>query len=301
MDCSVSKVESQSVADSKEAAKGKAYKSKVESQSELEEIDQLKEIILLDARGKKYEVYRSVLILSQYFNNMLGEGEFKKSKKRDDGSYYVDCDIEILKLMIGYIETGILRYSRYNTKYLVKIFAKFGINLEYKKHIDPEKKSEQDIQKLLQQIVTEKIKTESSTKDHFSIKCKFIIARNYSVSRHEDLILITTPFRIYVENLCRHSELLAEFLNPIDRDGYGMIGQFSVRERSMYEPYILSIKFTRPEIIEEEIDVEAFKDLDLSKPDNYPTSSDSDSEENSKPVREKAEEKGLRKSIFEDE
>jgi hypothetical protein len=241
-------------------------------------------IILLDARGEKYKVCESILKLSQYFNNMLGGSEFKGSKKQDDGSYYVDCDIEVLKLMIGFIETGILLHTRYDMKHLRKIFAKFGIILEYKKRLDPTKEFEQNFLKQLQQIVNENLEAKNhlkfGVKDHFSIKCKFIIAHNHSVSRHEDTILITVPFRTYVENLFRNHELLVELLNPINREGYEMDSQFLVRERSICEPYILSIKFTKPEIIEEEIDADAFKDLDLSKPAHFPPSSDSDEEEN---------------------
>ena len=223
------------------------------------------EIILLDARGQIYKVCESVLRLSQYFNNMLGNGKFEGSKKQKDGSYYVDCDIEVLKLLIGFIETDILLHCQYDIKYLKKIFAKFGVDLEYKKMPDPMKKFEQNFLKQLQQLFNEK-----KGKDTFFITCKFILGNDIFIRRDCDSILATIRSKMYVENLSRNPELLRELFGPFSVDiqyEYQMGAKFLDRG-GMYDPYILSIKFTRPEIIEEAIDANALLELDLNKPAN---------------------------------
>lgn len=88
------------------------------------------EKIILNARGKKITIYKSLLLSSKssYFLNLVGEGKFKANPEKD-GSFFVDFDIDVLRVILAYLETGEISTSTYTSSYLFKIFEKAGIDI----------------------------------------------------------------------------------------------------------------------------------------------------------------------------
>ncbi len=92
----------------------------------------MNEIITIDARGELIKVYKSTLALttSPVFKNLIGDGDFCQNKKQDDGSYFIDCDGDVFRHLLAYIEMGIFPTVRYSPRYLKEICDKFAIPIE---------------------------------------------------------------------------------------------------------------------------------------------------------------------------
>lgn len=67
---------------------------------------------------------------SNYFKNMLSGESFKKTEPSEDGSYYVDCDSDVMTELIAYMETGHFKYKKICSKYLMIIMNKYGIDMD---------------------------------------------------------------------------------------------------------------------------------------------------------------------------
>lgn len=84
--------------------------------------------IKLNARGTIIYVDYMILMKSNYFKNMLSGKLFEKSKSLEDGSYYVDCDSDVMIELIAYMETGLFKYTHINPKYMELMIHKYGID-----------------------------------------------------------------------------------------------------------------------------------------------------------------------------
>ena len=104
-------------------------------------------IITLNLRGKKRQYYKSLLIKIPYFGCLLGESSFEPTKPNNDGSYFVDCDVDAFENIISYVETGELKMFSFGKTYTANQFGKFG--LEYNDKIHNKKVKERAIQKYI--------------------------------------------------------------------------------------------------------------------------------------------------------
>lgn len=89
------------------------------------------QIIKFDVRGKIISTYQSTIsrIDSAYFKAILGVSGFKQTPQID-GSYFVDCNPDIFRWILGFIETGEYPHTDYNLKYIRKVCEKFDIPLK---------------------------------------------------------------------------------------------------------------------------------------------------------------------------
>ena len=89
------------------------------------------ETVIINARGVLIEVYKSVLLhsTSPFFRNLLVSNlSFAESTPREDGSYFIDCDEDVLRSLLSYMEFGLWPTMRYNPTYLKAVCDKFAID-----------------------------------------------------------------------------------------------------------------------------------------------------------------------------
>lgn len=179
------------------------------------------EIITLDARGKKIKIYKSTLALSgsAYFKGIIGESGFKTSPQ-NDGSYFIDCDKKIFENMISYIETGYIRDTDINPKYISKIFRKFDIPSNTEKSKDKEKikrdllytKLMNDIQSLINK----------QTKDSFTVYLEFFRgSENQSVVK-ESIVCVLAHGSMFIDLARAHESkfLREELFKNLKKENY---------------------------------------------------------------------------------
>lgn len=90
-------------------------------------------MIKLNARGINMYVGYIILAKSPYFENLLSCDNFKSSiPDEEDGSYYVDCNHDVMVEIIAVLETGFYKYDKINPNYMREILNKYCIDFENK-------------------------------------------------------------------------------------------------------------------------------------------------------------------------
>lgn len=84
-------------------------------------------IIKLNARGHIIFVDGAILMKSNYFNHIIFGDGFMKSELGINGTYYVDCDSDVMIELIAYMETGYFKYNKINSSYMKSMLDKYGI------------------------------------------------------------------------------------------------------------------------------------------------------------------------------
>jgi hypothetical protein len=114
-------------------------------------------IIEFDARGECIKVCESILSLSDssYFKNILND-------LNESNKIFIDCDGDVLRHILAYIETGYISTYRYNPKYMKKMFEKFDVPINGKIKVKQEVKQDikQDIKQEIKQDIKQDIKQE---------------------------------------------------------------------------------------------------------------------------------------------
>src|SRR5581483_7453902 len=67
--------------------------------------------------------------------------------RNDDGSFPMDIDLDILELIMSYVETGHWKHHEFNAAYVANVCDKFGIEHKLKKiptHEERKEKREQE-------------------------------------------------------------------------------------------------------------------------------------------------------------
>lgn len=87
-------------------------------------------IVKLNCRGTHMEVPKNLLLSSSYFNSLFGGTGFTSVKP--DAEVFVDCDADVFREMLAYLEFGARKYSYLHSTLMVKIFDKFGVPYKVK-------------------------------------------------------------------------------------------------------------------------------------------------------------------------
>ncbi len=176
-------------------------------------------LVKIDCRGEIIKIYKHLLVKSVYFCFLVK----KEENKQEDGSYYLDCDLDIFRELLAYMETGKLRKTEYAVSYIEAMCDKFGIEHDIKRKKKPTKEDELET---LSKIKEKQIKEFSNKLRSFigeNIKpneacvIKFIIGQvsEFKIIDKELICICDTRGTCFVNTLLSSPALLKEFLVPI--------------------------------------------------------------------------------------
>lgn len=86
------------------------------------------ELVTLNVRGKRMMMYKSTLRLASFFGNMFDHRY--QTSRQEDGAYFIDCDPDAFRWIMGYVETKHHPTDQYNPQFIKAICDKFGIAME---------------------------------------------------------------------------------------------------------------------------------------------------------------------------
>lgn len=97
-------------------------------------------LIKLDCRGTLIKVYKYTLAKSVYFCCLLGINGSQMAKPQEDGSYFIDCDEDVFRELLCYMEYGFTRTVKFRPEYIKNLCDKFGIESQEKIKLTKEEK-----------------------------------------------------------------------------------------------------------------------------------------------------------------
>lgn len=223
-------------------------------------------IIKIDARGKIIKVYKHILMNSVYFRNIF-DVKFKNTSIQEDGSYFVDCDADIFKELLAYMETKCFKSPvMYNPKYMKFITDKFGIDWQPKKRehkVDIMKKNndkqKMDFKKSLLDFVKKHIENGNliiSLEFHRGDDAEFkIINKNKLICIYS---LINSKFVSLIHDSV---DLLKDFFEPITPKDHIMT--IMTERMSRLRQSAISIIVEKKQVdIDDEQDVDSVSDIE---------------------------------------
>lgn len=176
-------------------------------------------LVKIDCRGEIIKIYKHLLAKSVYFCFLIKS----KETQQEDGSYYLDCDPDIFRELLAYMETGKLRKTEYAVSYIEAMCDKFGIEHNIKRKKKPTKEDELDtLEKIkekkskafgdkLQSFIGEKVKLNDTC------TVKFISGQISEFKTIDNELICICDIRGmgFVITLLSSHLLLKEFLIPI--------------------------------------------------------------------------------------
>jgi hypothetical protein len=204
-------------------------------------IDDFNTIVKIDARGKIIKVYKHILMNSMYFRNIFDEVKFGTTAKQEDGSYFIDCDADIFRELLAYMETKTFKSPMmFNSKYIKFMTDKFGVDWEPKKRehrIDIIKKENEkqktEFKQNLLNFVSNHIKNNNFV---FSIEFYLGDEIEYKIISNELLIVTYKNNNLkFISVIYESVDLLQEFFNPIIPENHRAIYKIfrSLRKRKI--------------------------------------------------------------------